>query len=194
MGHHLPKHRSPHRRRRNIEASEIVMSEPITAILDTPEEATIAVAALRRKGIPRSALTLMSSEPVHALHPDQTTSHIGAFAIAGGVLGAACAILLTVMTSRRVDLVTGGMPIVTPWAFGIIAFELTALGAILATLGRMIFEARLLRRDALADNAEVIADGHVVLSVACADDAQAETAKAILAEKVRTGQEWTEGV
>jgi hypothetical protein len=57
------------------------------------------------------------------------------------------------------------MPIVTPWAFGIVVFELTALGAILATLGRMIYEARLARRGALSDYDEAVSDGNVVLSV-----------------------------
>jgi hypothetical protein len=159
----------------------------IIAVLDKPEEATAAIAALRREGVAQDAITVMSAEPLHALQTDQAKSHIGAFAIAGGCLGAACAILLTVVTSRRVGLVTGGMPIVTPWAFGIIVFELTALGAILATLGRMVFEARLARRGALADYDEAVADGKLVLAVNCSDDAEAEVAKVILTDKVRTG-------
>ncbi len=74
------------------------------------------------------------------------SSRIGLFAIMGGVIGAISGVLLTTWTSERVNLVTGGMPTVTPWAFGIIVFELTALGAILCAVGRMIIEARLARR------------------------------------------------
>jgi membrane protein implicated in regulation of membrane protease activity len=162
------------------------MSAKIIAILDTPEEATAALSALRREGLPQRAITMMSSEPVHrGLDDDQTTSYIGAFAIAGGLIGAACAILLTVITSRRVGLVTGGMPVVTPWAFGIIVFELTALGAILATLARMIIEARLARRRALTDYDEAVANGKVVVAVDCSDDARTEAAKEILGDRVR---------
>jgi Ni/Fe-hydrogenase subunit HybB-like protein len=73
-------------------------------------------------------------------------SRIGMFAILGGVIGAVVGVLLTTWTSKRVNLVTGGMPIVSPWAFGIIVFELTALGAIICAVGRMIIEARLARR------------------------------------------------
>jgi hypothetical protein len=163
------------------------MSAQITAVLDTPEEASVAIAALRREGVPRQAITIMSAEPIHGgpSERDQAKSRIGGFAIAGGFIGAATAVLLTVLTSRRVDLVTGGMPIVTPWAFGIIVFELTALWAILATLGRMIFEARLARRGALTDYDKAVADGRVVLAIDCGDDACAATTREILRDKVR---------
>src|SRR5437870_8050301 len=98
------------------------MSEPITTVLDTPEEARAVVAALISEGVPRRSITILSSEPLHGaeLETDSPRSRISGFAIAGGFVGAICAVLLTVVTSRRVDLVTGGMSIVTPWAFGII--------------------------------------------------------------------------
>ncbi|MEK6324823.1 MAG: quinol:electron acceptor oxidoreductase subunit ActD [Acidobacteriota bacterium] len=158
------------------------MSERIIAVLDGVDQALSAVESLRRQGFSRAAITIMSAEPIHGapFESDQTKSRIAGFAIAGGVIGAIAAVLLTVVTSRRVDLVTGGMPIVTPWAFGIIIFELAALGAILATLGRMIFEARLARRSALADYDEAVADGSVVLAVECSDEACLEAAKNVL--------------
>src|SRR5712692_2351619 len=129
------------------------MSRRILAIFDSADEAQLAARALQRGGLPRAAITIISSEPAHRPPADSaapSNSHIGTVAICGGLIGAAAAVLLTVLTSRRVDLVTGGMPIVTPWAFGIIVFELTALGAILAMLSRMIFEAGLARRGALS--------------------------------------------
>jgi hypothetical protein len=167
------------------------MAEKIHAIFDTPGEAIAAVAELEREGVPRSQITLVSSEPIHPepAHVEASDSgegpktRIGLFAIAGGVAGAATAVLLTVWTSRSVGLVTGGMPVVSPWPFGIIAFELTALGAILATLGRMIHEARLLRRAPLPDYGEAIADGRVVLIVDYSGKARAETVESILASK-----------
>ena len=140
------------------------MAEPQTRVFDTRREAVEALHELQRQGVPDSAITVMSSEPLHleTLHPPKT--RIPGFAIVGGLLGAAFAILLTVWTSRRVGLVTGGMPIVSWWAFGIIVFELTALGAILVTLGRMIFEARLGRlTSAPAD--ERVSQGKIVISI-----------------------------
>ncbi len=145
------------------------MAEPRIAIFDTPAEAVAALGELQREGVPRSSITVMSSEPLHLGDNDAPKTRIGGFAIAGGFIGAAFAILLTVWTSRKVGLVTGGMPIVTPWAFGIIVFELAALGAILATLGRMIIEAKLGRRVSLAEYDGAVSEGKVVLCIHSAD-------------------------
>jgi hypothetical protein len=121
----------------------------------------------------------MSSEPIHDDEAgEEKPSRTGWFAIAGGAAGATLAAALTVMTSRQVNIVTGGMPVVSPWAFGIIVFELGALGAILFTLFRMIWEARLLRP--LADYDEAVADGRVALSVECADQISRGSAQKIL--------------
>ena len=158
------------------------MAETVHATFDTPAEAIAAANKLQREGVPRSQITLMSSEPVHIESGESSEavkSRIGLFAIAGGMAGAAAAVLLTVWTSRSVDLVTGGMPIVSPWAFGIIVFELGALGAILGTLGRMIHEARLLRRGPLEDYTEAIADGRVVIVVECETELRDRAAKAL---------------
>lgn len=155
--------------------------ETQTKIFDTRHDANLALHELEREGVPGSAITVMSSEPLHLETSDAPKSRIAGFAIAGGLLGAAFAIVLTVWTSRRVGLVTGGMPIVSPWAFGIIVFELTALGAILATLGRMIFEARLLWRVSGTEHDEAVAAGRIVLSVNSSDDGVRDTAGKVLA-------------
>ena len=156
------------------------MPERIVAMLDTIDEAAAAIARLRREGISRESITTMSSEPLHreAGEDNHSPSRIPLLAICGGVLGAGFAIALTVVTSRRVDLVTGGMPIVTPWAFGIIVFELTALGAILATLVRMIFEARLARRGG-SEYGQAVADGLVLVFLENVSDAHLETARQV---------------
>lgn len=132
-------------------------------VYDTRHDAILALHELEREGVPSSSITVMSSEPLHLETSDSPKSRIKGFAIAGGLLGAAFAILLTVWTSRRVGLVTGGMPIVSPWAFGIIVFELAALGAILFALGRMIFEARLLRHFPSTEYDEAVAAGRIVI-------------------------------
>ena len=150
------------------------MADTQLKIFDTPQEAISALQELKRAGVPGSSITVMSSEPLHLEIDDAPKTRIGGFAIAGGLMGAAFAILLTVWTSRQVDLVTGGMPIVSAWAFGIIVFELTALGAILATFGRMIFEAGLLRRRASTDYDEEVADGKVVVLIASGNQAADE--------------------
>jgi len=164
------------------------MTDNQVKVFNTRHEAIAALDDLKREGVPDSSITVMSSEPLHLETEAEPKSRIAGFAIAGGLVGAACAVLLTVLTSRRVDLVTGGMPIVTPWAFGIIVFELTALGAILATLGRMIYEARLARRGALDDYDEAVSEGRMVLSVHCEDAALKEAAERALGSNVRRSE------
>ena len=154
--------------------------ETRTKVFDTRHDAILALHELEREGVPSSSITVMSSEPLHLETSDAPKSRIAGFAIAGGLLGAAFAMVLTVWTSRRVGLVTGGMPIVSPWAFGIIVFELAALGAILATLGRMILEARLLWRVSPTEHDEAIAAGRIVLSVKSSDDGVRDIAEKVL--------------
>jgi hypothetical protein len=161
------------------------MNERILAIFDSVDQAQAAAADLQLGGVPRAAITIMSSEPLHLADSErQPKSRIGLFAIAGGVIGGLFGILLTVWTSRRVDIVTGGMAIVTPWAFGIIVFELTALGVILATLLKLIFEARLARRGSLDDCDVAIADGYMVVSVENPSDAHREIARQVLGSNI----------
>lgn len=155
------------------------MEEKIIAIFDTADEAIAVVRQLRREGVAENAITLMSSEPIQNYESsDERPSRIGRFAIAGGIAGAAAAIALTVLASKQMNLVTGGMPVVAPWPFGIIVFEVAALGSILSTLGRMIYEARLGRR--LSDYDEVIFDGRVALSIQCADEESRRVVKRLL--------------
>lgn len=163
-GCRMPNLKAPEKRLRK-------MTDTRTKVFETRHDALLALHELEREGVPSSSITVMSSEPLHLETTDTPKSRIAGFAIAGGLVGAAFAIVLTVWTSRRVDLVTGGMPIVATWAFGIIVFELGALGAILATLGRMLFEAQLLRRVSPAGYDEAVAEGRIVLSVKSSDNA-----------------------
>ena len=164
------------------------MTNRMLAVFDSPEEVALSVDALKREGIDPNAISLISSEPVLIEGLEERASRpsrIGLFSIAGGIVGAIAAILLTVITSNRVNLVTGGMPIVAPWAFGIIVFEVGALGAIGFALFRMIYEAGLGRRfDVSAYKPEVVADGKLVLVVDCKGEENQQTARTILAERL----------
>lgn len=160
------------------------MPETIITSFDSPSDAGRAVKELRREGFAATALTLMSSEPLAISVEDAgeaAKSRIGLFAVAGGMIGAVGALALTISASQRIGLVVGGMPIITPWPFGIVTFELAALGAILAALVRLIIEARLARRGALTVYDEAVADGRIVLAVECRDEGSAATASRVLA-------------
>ena len=55
-------------------------------------------------------------------------------AVAGGICGGTAGYALAAFTQRTYPLPTGGMPIVALWPTGIVIYELTMLGAILATI------------------------------------------------------------
>ena len=161
----------------------------VVAIANTRGEAKLALASLKNQGIPGNSITLMSSEPIHLQDngdASDSKSLINICGIVGGIVGAALAIALTVWTSRSVNLVTGGMPIVSPWALGVIVFEMTALGAILTIVGRMLFEARLLNRDESDYYHEAISQGAIVMTVESDDPALLERAESILRPIIQT--------
>ena len=162
------------------------MADRVLAIFGTAAEAMGATEELRREGFAAGSVSLLSAEPVHAEIEkglDSKRTRIGIFAIAGGVIGAISAVGLTAVTSRSMNLVTGGMPIVAPWAFGIIVFEMTALGAIGLTLCRMVFEARLFRRALPEECDSAIADGKAVVVVDAGDGSRAGAAQEMLTRR-----------
>jgi Protein of unknown function (DUF3341) len=87
----------------------------------------------------------MSSEPFEEFefsHKDSAT-WIHWIAGLGGVVGLTGAYLLTTLTQQSWPLKTSGMPIVAPWPNLIVMFEMTMLGAILATVLTLFVSAKL---------------------------------------------------
>src|SRR5262245_11925261 len=119
------------------------MASTILTSFDNADEAYNAVASLRRAGFNSKSITVMSAEPLPAFEDHEDKSSLGMYAILAAVLAGAAAIALTVGVSLKVGLVTGGMPLVSPWPFGIIVFEVAALGTIIGTLARTVYESGL---------------------------------------------------
>ena len=157
--------------------------EKLTAIIDSPSQALEATAELQEEGFAPDDITVMSSEPLPAFMSEfDSRSHgrAGFLVIAGGLAGALAAVALTVWTAKRMGLVTGGMPIVTPWAFGIIVYELIALGAILTTLAVTIYQAGLLRTAPPGPEIDsALADGKIAVAVRCPTETSRSVAEAV---------------
>ncbi|MBI3651707.1 MAG: DUF3341 domain-containing protein [Acidobacteria bacterium] len=157
------------------------MTQPILAIFADSQEAVATARALRRAGLTR--LELLSEEPLHAAIADEEPkSRIGIFAVLGGVLGAGAALWLTIGTAKGLAINTGGMPVVSGWAYGIIVFEVTMLSAIIAALARMIWEAGLARPGAMQHYDAAVTDNKIVLVVNCEDEQTRQTAEQLLAD------------
>ena len=153
------------------------MAESIFASFKSAHDAQAAFGELIGAGLPEETITVLSSEPMEwaPAPPESNHSRIGLFSIGGGVLGGLGAILLTVTTSRSMSLVTGGMPVVAPWAFGIIVFESIALVAILSAVGRMFVESGLGRRSSFVQAGTAI-DGDVAMEIKNTSEAHSKIA------------------
>lgn len=158
------------------------MANSFLTTYDTPAEAAVAIESLVRAGFDREMITVMSAEPIQLGEPSEEhhKNHMGWVALGGGIVGAIAAILLTTQTSQNIGVKVGGMPIVAPWAFGIIVFEVTALGAIVSLFLKTVWEAKLGRPRALVDYDVAVADGKIAVAVTCSDEEARNKASQLL--------------
>jgi Alternative complex III, ActD subunit len=108
----------------------------IYGLCSDPGLAQHTVDSLRRAGVKDDAITVVASQPYEEYEFSHRYKNTWLFWIAsgGGVLGLFIGLGLAYLTEVRWPLVTGGMPIFAWWPNIIIMFELTMLGAIVATV------------------------------------------------------------
>ena len=118
------------------------------ALYDDGDAAQRAVNGLRQAGVADSAITVISDQPMEAYEFGEMNRETWIWYIAsgGGLVGMLFSTWLTRMTELAWPLPTGNMPIVSWWPNLIVIFELTMLGAILATVGTLLVSAGLVRR------------------------------------------------
>ncbi|HEV3063645.1 MAG TPA: quinol:electron acceptor oxidoreductase subunit ActD [Vicinamibacterales bacterium] len=142
-----------------------------------------AVNALRSAGVADADITVISAEPMehYEFGEMNKSTYMWYIASVGGLLGLAFGTWLTRMTEVAWPLPTGNMPIVAWWPNMIVMFELTMLGAIIATVGTLFFTGGLLRRvPALYDPA--VSDGKILVGVE-----NPPVAAAVVAQALRSG-------
>ena len=100
------------------------------------DSAQHAVNELRRAGVADRSIVVLTSQPYDEYEFSSRYKHTWIFwiAAAGGALGLAAGLGLALLTETAWPIPTGGMPIVSWWPNIIIMFEMTMLGAILATV------------------------------------------------------------
>ena len=108
----------------------------IYGLFPGPASADRAMNRLKAAGVSRNKIVVMSAEPFGE-YSFSRVEHVRAMpwlAVLGGVIGGVSGYLLAAYTQIAYPLNTGGMPIIAPWPTGIITYELTMLGAVIATV------------------------------------------------------------
>ena len=137
----------------------------VYALYPDGDSAQQAVNGLRAAGLADRDITVLSSAPMEDYefgHMD-SRSWIWWFACGGGLVGMATAFALSYITETSWPINVGGLPIWAWWPNLIIIFELTMLGAILATVIGLVVTAGLGRGGALYD--PEVSDGQILVGV-----------------------------
>jgi Protein of unknown function (DUF3341) len=155
----------------------------VKGIFEDSGDLRVAIARLGQAGIAQEQMEVISAEPGSGemFLPVRKKTRIGAFALTGGLLGAAGGFLLSTLTALAYPLPTGGMPILSWWPIGIVTYEAMMLGAILATLLGLLVELRLPNLRSLPYH-NAVADGGFLLIVCCPDPAQSARTEQIVVQ------------
>ena len=131
-----------------------------------PVEARAAIRRLLQSGIDPESMDVMTSQPIHGepFLPERRPSKLRTWALCGAAAGMVGGCALATITALNYPLVKGGMPIVAPWTVGLITYETTMLGAVLATLAGLLIELGLPNFKKLPYDESVV-DGGVVVAV-----------------------------
>jgi len=156
------------------------MSQTCLVKFAQPNDARIAIRRLIQAGIGPESMEVMTSQPIHGepFIPDMKPTQLRTWAICGAALGLLGGLSLATITALNYPLIKGGMPIVAPWTVGLITYETTMLGAVLATLVGLLVELRLPNFKNLPYDPSVV-DGGVVLAVACAEGTRGSVETAV---------------
>jgi hypothetical protein len=128
-----------------------------------------AIEDLQNRGFETDDLDIFSAEPVE-LPPGllERESRMSLFAVAGAVALFLLAAAFVAFTQFHLRVVTGGMPIFSFWATGVIFYEFTMLGAIATTFLVFLWEGGILRRRRAAGPVPAPETGRIYLRVRCA--------------------------
>jgi hypothetical protein len=146
------------------------MRDELLAVFADPEAAADALRALRDDGVTRVRVVSPAPYPVveQTGHPGPWRA-LGWIALAAGLTGLCGAMALEVITSRSMDLIVGGKPIVSWTAFGVVMFEMTMLGAGIATFTAVVVLSAITRRRVAQAARDAIASDRIAVVIAVAD-------------------------
>ncbi len=129
-----------------------------------------AILALKAAGIDAEQMDVFSEEPVE-LHRGvlDRPSHMSLVAVLGAIIGGGLATAGVYAAQHNYRVITGGMPIFSFWGTGVITYETTMLGSVLATFGWFLWESGLLRKRDKTIPVPTVLPGVMCLRVRCFD-------------------------
>jgi hypothetical protein len=124
-----------------------------------------AVNRLRAEGFTDREITVLSPQPMedYEFGRRDKATWMWWIACGGGLVGMATALGLTWVTEMSWPIDVGGLPSFAWWPNLIIVFELTMLGAIVATVATLVVTAPLGRRSTLYD--PEVSDGKILVGI-----------------------------
>ena len=120
-------------------------SNSVLGLYDNPDAGADAMDGLKSAGFALGTFDVLTGTPYpEGAFGEHVPQHrLFRFPFFGAMVGITLAILFTAGTQLAYPVVTGGKPILAVFAMLIIAYELTMLGAVIATVVGIIFESRL---------------------------------------------------
>jgi hypothetical protein len=119
----------------------------VIATFDNKDSLTKAIRALRAAGSGIADLDIFSEEPVELAHGVlDRPSKMSLTAVLTAITTGALATGFVYFAQNDYRIQSGGMPYFSFWSSGVITYELTMLGSILAIFGAFLWESRLFRK------------------------------------------------
>ena len=145
---------------------------------ENDHSAAHALRQLRAVGFTPADIDVFSDEPIEfAKGVLPRPSRMSLTVVTGAVSFMLLAVGFVYYTQHNYPLVTGGMPLFSFWATGVIFYELTMLGAILTTLVCFLWESGLLRRSRRP--VPIIEPGIICIRIGCLPDQADEARRAL---------------
>src|SRR5580704_13195286 len=112
--------------------------DTIYGLFPGPVSAERGAKALRDAGVAPARMLVMSAEPFEEFEFTRIPHSSAMYRIAacGGIVGGTLGFLLArfVQTAYPFPLITGGMPLISPFPTGIVTYELTMFSAVVTTV------------------------------------------------------------
>ena len=163
----------------------------LKAELQDHAAAESAVRALKGVGLSPEDIELFSSRPVE-FKPGvlDRPSRMSLFSVLGACINGTLATAFMFYTQLDYPLITGGMPITSGWATGVVTFELTMAGAVAGTVVGMLWEGRFFRQTKEAPSE--MREDTIYLLVDCPESSAAKTADLVRQSGARVVENWGE--